>query len=859
MFENGCEILRIDFHLHTRKDKEFKYNGENDNYISEYINGLEKQKINIGVITNHNKFDLDEYKALKRAGKKKQIFILPGVELSVKEGSNGVHTLIVFNPDEWLSNGENYIDSFLTAAFLNIPNRENENTRCNYDIPNTIKTLESMGKDYFIVFAHIEQNSGFIKECQGGLITSLSQQNIFRKRVLGFQKLRTVDNIAKLKQWMGYEIAYVEGSDPKCIEEIGKGTKASFIKIGNFSFYAVKYALQDFRNRMFCSLSNNNHGYIESVSFVGGRLDGVTVRLSPELNTLIGIRGSGKSSILEAIRYTLDLPAIMDKEYKDDLIKNVLGSGGQVTIKVIDKYSKHYEIRRIMNEIPSILDDAGNDLAISVHSVLNNPLYFGQKDLSFTNKGYELDLLQKLVGNKIESTSEMLISYQSDLVEAIRQLIGVTTIPSQIEELETENKDIQHKLQVFKEKGVAEKLTKQTSYNSDLLKIQSIANGIQQWITVLDAAFNGIDQKEIDVSSYVSEYNNDIFDEVRTTNSFILEIFSSIKESIISLKEKKQNIENISIELSKKVDSLKEEFAAIKREIQDDTIDPDSFVKYTSDFEKNQSKINKLKKQCDSRNTLITQIKKSIRERNEALNAIYNAYLNEIDKINKSQKELLINIDFKGDKTKFKSDIKSSFRGTGISDIKAQTMSEIFSDFVSIVEDYFIFEGKELHKILTDGEFAKVSEKILSNYAQFINIECPNSVSIFYHKKPLDKHSIGQRASALILFILTQQDNDIIIIDQPEDDLDNQVIYKEVINTIKEKKPYIQFIFATHNANIPVLGDAESIIATSYQDDKIMVDIGNIDCPNTHTKIVDIMEGGKEAFDKRKLIYTTWK
>ena len=131
---------------------------------------------------------------------------------------------------------------------------------------------------------------------------------------------------------------------------------------------------------------------------------------------------------------------------------------------------------------------------------------------------------------------------------------------------------------------------------------------------------------------------------------------------------------------------------------------------------------------------------------------------------------------------------------------------------------------------------------------------------IYYHGKLLEQHSIGQRASALILFILTQKDNDIIIIDQPEDDLDNQVIYKEVINTIKAKKPDIQFIFATHNANIPVLGDAEQVIATSYSDDnKIEVDVGNIDCPSTHKAIVDIMEGGKEAFEKRKLIYTTWE
>ena len=67
---------------------------------------------------------------------------------------------------------------------------------------------------------------------------------------------------------------------------------------------------------------------------------------------------------------------------------------------------------------------------------------------------------------------------------------------------------------------------------------------------------------------------------------------------------------------------------------------------------------------------------------------------------------------------------------------------------------------------------------------------------------------------------------------------------------------YIQFIFATHNANIPVLGDAERIFVVEYQDTTIDISQGNIDLKSTHKQIVDIMEGGEEAFDKRQLIYT---
>ena len=104
-----------------------------------------------------------------------------------------------------------------------------------------------------------------------------------------------------------------------------------------------------------------------------------------------------------------------------------------------------------------------------------------------------------------------------------------------------------------------------------------------------------------------------------------------------------------------------------------------------------------------------------------------------------------------------------------------------------------------------------------------------------------------------------QSDNDIILIDQPEDDLDNKIIYDEVITAIKKKKQKMQFVFETHNSNIPVLGDAERIFMVEYQDTKIDISQGNIDLKTTHKQGVDIMEGGKEAFNKRQLIYTSWK
>ena len=111
----------------------------------------------------------------------------------------------------------------------------------------------------------------------------------------------------------------------------------------------------------------------------------------------------------------------------------------------------------------------------------------------------------------------------------------------------------------------------------------------------------------------------------------------------------------------------------------------------------------------------------------------------------------------------------------------------------------------------------------------------------------------------MMLFLLSQKGNDLLLIDQPEDDLDSQTVYEEVVKILRAIKPNQQFIFATHNANFPVLGDAETITTCSASDDEITVAVGNIDDKACQGKVINIMEGGPEAFERRKTIYQIWK
>ena len=291
----------------------------------------------------------------------------------------------------------------------------------------------------------------------------------------------------------------------------------------------------------------------------------------------------------------------------------------------------------------------------------------------------------------------------------------------------------------------------------------------------------------------------------------------------------------------------------------DDTLDIDGFVKMTEELEKYKDNLQQLEDRAKSRKQIETAFVKAARERNDVLLAMFKAYELEIQRINESQSELKITIDFKGDRENFKEQMRQDFRGTGISDLKYQSLCDSFRDYVELIEDWILHDGEKIKSIISDLEYTKLDKKLQDQYSELLKNQVPNKVEIYYHNKLLKHHSIGQRASALILFILMQSDNDIILIDQPEDDLDNKIIYDEVITAIKKKKQKMQFVFATHNANIPVLGDAERIFVVEYQDTKIDISQGNIDLKTTHKQVVDIMEGGKEAFNKRQLIYTSWK
>jgi energy-coupling factor transporter ATP-binding protein EcfA2 len=121
--------------------------------------------------------------------------------------------------------------------------------------------------------------------------------------------------------------------------------------------------------------------------------------------------------------------------------------------------------------------------------------------------------------------------------------------------------------------------------------------------------------------------------------------------------------------------------------------------------------------------------------------------------------------------------------------------------------------------------------------------------------KPLSNASAGQKTSAILAFILSHGSNPLIL-DQPEDDMDNYVIYELIVKKLASTKSKRQVIVATHNANIPVNGDSEYVIVMNSDSKLVKVlNAGTVENNEIKNEICAIMEGGEKAFQMRSHRY----
>ncbi len=873
IFENGATWLRADFHLHTKADKAFPYIEDPNFFAVKYIEQLKNEEIRLAIITNHNKFDFAEFNELRKNADKEEIYLLPGVEFSAKDGAKGLHILIVFS-DEWIYNPEksNHIQKFLDVAFHGINNYENppyENSR--FDLEEAYKTLNNFEKDFFFILPHIDDPNGLFEELKGRNLEDCCASEAFYKKVLAVQKSRKKDNRKKIMDFIGKKkISFVEGTDSahSGIEGIGKGneikgiTQKTFLKIGAYNFDALKYVLLDPDDRVSTTKPQTNKAYLKSITFTTSRWKRKKISFNAAMNNLIGIRGSGKSTLLETVRYALDIPIGKNAHeplYKERLVQIFLGSGGKMEIELVNRHGKTFIAEKVFGESTSIYQNGELQHNLKINAIINKPLYYGQKDLSdIGGETSTEDLINKLMGDKLKSIHFQIEEQNSRVVKSIAELTKINKQLATEEDIKARKAAIENDIKIFKELEIDKKLNKQIEFNKDSNRIDNIIEFENRVIESFQDLQNEFQDLFAGYFSYESKENAELFKQAYELFGKFQKAFLQVAVTLKLLRNEYENLTQIKNVFLQKYDLLREEFSEIKRNINLPNIEADTYVKLSRDLDFQNAKLVEIKKLADRRINVRKDLNQALTTLRSLWHSEFSIIQEDVDQLNKDQKTIKIEIEFKENKEKFKEYLKANIKGSGLRGDTIDTIADNYPDLIEVYND-FRNDGSKINSLLGGNNLLNFKSKFTENINAFLTYRVPDKFTVFYKGRLLREHSLGQRASALVIFILTLKENDLIIIDQPEDDLDNQTIYTDVISELKKLKDHTQFIFATHNPNIPVLGDCEQLISCSFSDNLIETIEGSIDDEDIQVKIVDIMEGGEDAFKQRKMIYELWK
>jgi hypothetical protein len=162
---------------------------------------------------------------------------------------------------------------------------------------------------------------------------------------------------------------------------------------------------------------------------------------------------------------------------------------------------------------------------------------------------------------------------------------------------------------------------------------------------------------------------------------------------------------------------------------------------------------------------------------------------------------------------------------------------------------------------LDESQASRITNHFLDNMTKVLDLETlvfddqlAITMNVGGEVRPIEQLSRGQMATALLPLILRHAEFPLVF-DQPEDDLDNRFIFDELVARIRDLKLTRQLVFVTHNANIPVLGDADRVIAMSMATARLAAAPASGTIDEMRQPILDILEGGAAAFRERRKRY----
>jgi len=877
LFKNGANWVKADFHLHSPYVHSFTLpNGINlDNELNRlvdlYLNKLIEKEIRIAAITDYQQVRKEFLKKLQTKAREKEIYILPGIELSINYGK-GLHILIIFEYDQDINGINDYIKSLDQKpheALIN-DDRSHRDINLQRDLKIILEQIKS-NFNCLIIYPHPNNKNG-INSIQPKEYAELLKFADAIEFIDENDKNKLISTGSLEKSFFD-NFAIIENTDPKSIDEIGSKQRngkirTTYLKLSSVSINAIKLALHDPALRVSAhEKRDKKNDRIISVKINGTSfLKNVSLDFNQDLNTLIGGRGVGKSAILEAIRYCLNLPVYTDEEYREHFVKSVVGSGGTIEIEIerfFGETSIKDKIKRVIGQLTVV---EGKNLSPEELFADKIPLILGQKELYALSlkEDFQLLLIDNLIGEAIKKEDLELKKLITTLEENSRELSLEKKKIQKKDEYEQELKTINEHIKIFQNLGVADKMAKHTALIQDEKILINAIDEIRKKINELKQSLENTIQ-EIEKHNKLLQYGNSVEKNIllESSNEFlgIKEYFKNLKKDF---ENQTENYEQKINALQKKWQEQKKKYEieinTIKQELSEKRLEPDkyeSLIKRKTQLEPILNEYSKITQKIKDLETKRNELKNKIKEQRHNLFNIRKAKLDELNK--KLNNRLKIDIEYLNSKEKFKEQFSELVRGSGISRDAINSITEKEAiDGIEISKYISLGEQKLKEKFgLTDTmvqrllEWFKDDERLFKLETLLPDDKILIKLKVEDTDKELSTLSAGQKATALLILLFAQE-NRILVIDQPEEDLDNRFIYEDVVKILREIKNNRQIILVTHNANIPVLGDAEQVFVLEASNNECsIIDTGSIDKTFIVQSIKSIMEGGEEAFIRR--------
>ncbi|WP_148708192.1 TrlF family AAA-like ATPase [Haloferax sp. Atlit-12N] len=593
------------------------------------------------------------------------------------------------------------------------------------------------------------------------------------------------------------------------------------------------------------------------------------IPLNNNLVTVIGGKGAGKTALL-------------------DLISNCFEDRCARPIEDYDEPDDQNSfVQRIQSKRPSIqtkIEFNGNDVE-DFSKELTEERFFESAEFVYLPQGQieeycrneerlHKHILQVIKRNVNQSNPEMINRFDQLHKEAEEHADEFRSKTSKIYELDpdkiTGNKEELQKEISRAEGRLKSKKAEINSFeqrHSDELKNNS-ATRLKEQKKELESGIEQITNTISDVQGSAEELSR-----VQKLNSRLEDIESQLSDFGIGRSIERipignipQTLDTISEELDENLSSKKDEKAKVEKRITELTDLEQDYSKLLDELENINNEISELESELSAVNDRLDRLEEfrkyrrtSFIEYLQKYIEIRNQYQTVIDQFSSTQTSILEEISFEPS-VNISDDLKQQLsrlldgRSINDSDIDAaiehlqnalerevpQQQAEDVEKFLNSVEE------------LQKDKLSRVQDIDFESAVYDTHLDLVEE--IYFRSSPMQSLSLGQKGTVLLKILLAEEETPLII-DQPEENLDNQFIYETLVGAFRDAKLKRQVIIATHNANLVVNTDAEQVVVADYDDNTINFESGGLENSEIREKVTTILEGGTEAFQRREQRY----